>query len=75
LGLSESNFTGNVALMVCGPIDFAATVQKLKNWPVKRKTLMLLGTAISFVHRWIIWRSKTFTISMPGKSRVWKTGG
>jgi len=74
-GLPESAFTGNVSADGSWVVDFAATIQKLKNAADSGKPLTLLGTAFFVRSSAGSSGGKYLHFQLPKGSRVMETGG
>ncbi|HEY5296557.1 MAG TPA: hypothetical protein VIK59_01380 [Verrucomicrobiae bacterium] len=74
-GARESAFIGKVDADGSWILDFAAALAALNPSPVTRHSLLLLGTAFSFVHLLDFLAEKNLKFQLPENSRVMETGG
>ncbi len=75
LGQPESVFVGHLDPDRAWTLDFAATIQSLKNARDSGKPLTLLGTAFSFVHLLDYLTENRLQLQLPAGSQVMETGG
>ena len=73
--LPETAFTGNISADGSWAVDFATTIQRLKEACDAGKPLTLLGTAFSFVHLLDFLKENDLQFELPKGSRVMETGG
>jgi Acyl-protein synthetase, LuxE len=75
LGVSESVFVGKVARDNSWILDFDNAEKILRDSAKQNSTLILLGTAFSFVHLLDFLAEKNLQLRLPENSRVMETGG
>jgi hypothetical protein len=75
LNLSGSVFLGKVAADDAWILDFAGTVATLRESVDRKRPLILLGTAFSFVHLLDHLTERNLRFELPVDSRVMETGG
>ena len=73
--LSQSAYTGSIAVDGVWAVDFNATIQKLNSSVETGVPLTLLGTAFSFVHLLDHLAENRLAFCLPPGSRVMETGG
>jgi acyl-protein synthetase LuxE len=74
-GLFESAFAGQISANGAWMVDFAATVQKIKDACDAGTPLTVLGTAFSLVHLLDFLAENNLRFQSPEDSRVMETGG
>jgi hypothetical protein len=76
LGAPESAFVGKIGADGAWTLDFAAALAALHQSPITNyRSLLVLGTAFSFVHLVDFLAGKNLRLNLPAGSRVMETGG